>query len=185
MTATFLFVNCFAILPSLIIPPLSKIARDRTLLALGLFLEMAGLVIYSYSPANLWTVIVGYALSLKASVFVLTIAFGLYSKILRSRTTPTLIGALSTAWGAGPALGALLGGTVLYPLFNHWVFLTFAVGAMAAFAVSVLPHVWRWFEPYGLEHRQRFKMMHSVIAQPSQHWPQGESHPRAPERPAR
>lgn len=149
------FVICgLAVLPPLIMAAVSKKYSSRTILIAGMALKVFGCLLfaippYAKAPAHQqqWYLIVSYVLILKGLIFVITAALTLFSQLMGKRNSSTFMGIITGFYALGTAIGNLVGGKTLLPLYGKWHFVLLAAGALFSFLILLYPPVYRLLDP--------------------------------------
>jgi MFS family permease len=144
-------ISVLAIVPPLLVAFLSKRLQDRQILLIGLVVKIVGISMFLplFGPVPAWSVVVGYVLIIKASIFFFTAAMSLFTKLLGrgQLLSGTLMGALSSASALGPALAQLFFADEMMKLFGGWTFGAFMLPVLAATALVCWPWFWARLDP--------------------------------------
>lgn len=145
----FEMIAVFAVLPPLLVALLSRHLMDRHILLIGLTSKIFGMLLFLplFGPVREWQVIVGFLLIVKASIFFSTASMSLFTKLLGSMTTSSLIGLLASGSSVGPALAQILLSKHIVELFGGYWFGLFAVPAVISMGAIALPKFWKRLDP--------------------------------------
>jgi uncharacterized membrane protein YgcG len=140
-------ISVTAIVPPLLVAYLSKRLMDRQILLLGLVAKIAGISLFLPllpGPVRAWSVVAGYVLLIKASIFFFTAAMSLFTKLLgRGRLlSGTLIGLLSSVSAVGPAAAQLFFADRMVGAFGGWGFGVFVAPVLVATGLVCWPRAW-------------------------------------------
>eukprot|EP00048_Salpingoeca_helianthica_P020129 m.4969 g.4969 ORF g.4969 m.4969 type:complete len:212 (-) comp4420_c0_seq1:702-1337(-) len=147
MARVTLFYCGLAIIPPLVMAGLANRISSRTMMVWGGFLKFGGMVLYAVPLGNLWVLLVGYVLLLKGAIFVLTATITLFTQLVGRRCTPGMVGLLACMYAIGMAVGAVVGGNTLLPLYNEWIFVVFSAGAALSALMVVVPPWYQRLDP--------------------------------------
>ncbi|KAL6076456.1 hypothetical protein QOT17_002995 [Balamuthia mandrillaris] len=131
--------SILSLIPPLLLSLLSHRVKDRTMILFGLFINLAGMVIYSVPPMKLPQILIGYDLVTEASMLYYTASMSLFSKQMGKGADGFLMALINIAGSLGPAIGSLVGGHLLLRLYATPYFLLFTVPALLGFALFLLP----------------------------------------------
>lgn len=161
----FELVAIFAIVPPLLVALLSKYLKDRQILVIGLISKILGMALFLplFGPVREWQVIAGFLLIIKASIFFSTASMSLFTKLLGSMSTSSLIGLLASGSNIGPAVAQIALADHIVKLFGSFRFGLFAIPAIISLVMIVHPKYWRRLNPER-EFNQllQTEVMHSV-----------------------
>lgn len=145
-------VAVFAILPPLLVALLSRYLLDRQIMLIGLTSKLVGMALFLplFGPVREWQVIAGFVLIIKASIFFSTASMSLFTKLLGSMGSASLIGFLASGSSVGPAVAQIILSDHIVRLFGSFWFGLFAVPAVIGVAMVLWPNTWECLDP-GLE----------------------------------
>lgn len=142
-------VALFAILPPLLVAMLSRYLKDRQIIVIGLTSKIIGMILFLplFGSVREWQVVTGFVLIIKASIFFSTASMSLFTKLLGPMNSSSFIGLLASASSLGPAIAQILLSDKIVTLFGSYAFGLFAIPALIAFAMIVLPVYWKRLDP--------------------------------------
>lgn len=140
-------ISVTAIVPPLLVAYLSKRLMDRQILLIGLVVKILGITLFLPvfgDPVPRWSIVAGFVLLIKASVFFGTASMSLFTKLLSSGLSGGFhIGLLSSISALGPALAQLFFAEKMLSLFGGWSFGVFVLPVAFAFGLVLWPWYWK------------------------------------------
>lgn len=149
--AIFELIAIFAIVPPLLVALLSKYLMDRQILIIGLVVKLLGMSLFLplFGAVQEWQVITGFLLIIKASIFFSTAGMSLFTKLLGSMSTSTLLGLLASGSSIGPAVAQIVFSRHIVETFGSLWFGIFSVPAVITMGAILWPSRWRKLDPSG------------------------------------
>lgn len=145
----FELIAVLAILPPLLVALLSRWLMDRQIVIIGLMSKLIGMVLFLplFGEVREWQVIVGFMLIIKASIFFSTASMSLFTKLLGSMSSSSLIGLLASGSNVGPAVAQILLADHIVKLFGSFSFGLFSIPAIVSLGFIVHPLWWKRLDP--------------------------------------
>lgn len=144
MGFTYIVIGILSLIPPIIIACLTKILSDRYILLCGLVIKILGAVIFLplFGPVQKWQPVAGYILVVKATVFCSTATISLFTKILGPLCSAKTIGNMWGMSSLAPALIQIVFSSEIVTMFSTWNFAVFALPALLALSIVVIPSGW-------------------------------------------
>jgi len=136
MSLWILTIALFGMIPPIVMAILVKKFgfRDRVFILISILTLGGAIIVYGIPPGEQTQVLIGSVLFFMGMILYGPSSNALFSKMLGERASALKLSLMGSAFALGPAIGSLIGGQVVLPLFGDYEFLAFT----APLAVSLV-----------------------------------------------